>query len=110
MLLPLFATNGFLTLYILRRAIADACRLLLEEYRRAGRDRRNAFAPLAWIFFPVWWAWTLTVIAIFFYLAQVRSIFGGSVRIFFREAADVALRKAQGIRAPKEGFAARRRE
>lgn len=71
----------------------DACQILLEDYHKAFEDRQHTFTFFAWVYFPVWCAMTITTIISFFVFSQVRCLCGGSVRVFFRSAAEDLLIK-----------------
>jgi hypothetical protein len=75
----------------------DACQALLGEYRHAFQDRQHTFTLLSWIYFPIWCAFTISTTISFFVFAQIRSVCGGSVRLFFRSAAEDMLIKVQSF-------------
>ena len=76
----------------------DACRLLHDEYRQASQDRRQTFTLFVWIYFPVWYFCTLITVISFFIFSQMRSFCGGSVRLYFRSAAEDVLIKVQSLK------------
>ena len=75
----------------------DACHALLGEYRHAFQDRQHTFTLFSWIYFPIWCAFTISTTISFFLFAQIRSVCGGSVRLFFRSAAEDMLIKVQSF-------------
>ena len=74
-----------------------AVRALHEEYMEAFEDRQHTFTLLAAFYFPLWWIVTITTAVAFFLFSQIRCLCGGSVRLFFRSAAEDVLIKAQSF-------------
>lgn len=74
-----------------------AVRALHEEYTQAFHDRQHTFTLLAGLYFPMWWLITITTSLTFFMFSQIRSLCGGSVRLFFRNAAEDVLIKVQSF-------------
>lgn len=74
-----------------------AVRALYEEYMQAFHDRQHTFTLLAGLYFPMWWLVTITTSLTFFMFSQIRSLCGGSVRLFFRNAAEDVLIKVQSF-------------
>lgn len=75
----------------------DACHALLGEYQLAFRDRQHTFTLFSWVYFPIWCAVTISTTISFFVFSQIRSVCGGSVRLFFRSAAEDMLIKVQSF-------------
>ena len=75
----------------------EACHALLGEYRHAFQDRQHTFTLFSWIYFPIWCVFTISTTISFFVFAQIRSFCGGSVRLFFRSAAEDMLIKVQSF-------------
>ena len=75
----------------------DACQILLEDYHKAFEDRHNTFTFFAWVYFPAWCAMTITTIISIFIFSQIRCFCGGSVRVFFRSAAEDLLIKVDTL-------------
>jgi hypothetical protein len=75
----------------------DATHALLEEYMHASEDRQHTFTFLAAVYFPIWWVVTISTVVSFFFLSKVRTLCGGSVRLFFRTAAEDAIIKVQSF-------------
>lgn len=75
----------------------DACQSLLEDYQAAFQDRMHTFTLFGWIYFPVWAMFTITTVVTFFVFSQIRTLCGGSVRLFFRSAAEDVLVKVQSF-------------
>lgn len=76
---------------------SDSCHHLLEEYQEAFQDRQHTFTFFAWIYFPVWCAVTISAAISFFAFSQIRSFCRGSVRLFFKSAAEDMLIKVQSF-------------
>lgn len=77
----------------------DACVALLEEYRQAFEDREHTFTLLSLIYFPLWCAVTISTVISFFIFSQIRSLCGGSVRIFCKTVAKDVLIKVQSLQS-----------
>lgn len=75
----------------------EAVHALHEEYMEAFEDRQHTFTLLAALYFPLWWSITIATAATFFMFSQLRSLCGGSVRLFFRNAAEDVLIKVQSL-------------
>ena len=75
----------------------EAAGALLDEYVEAFEDRQHTFTLLAAIYFPLWWLITITVALIFFGFSQLRSLCGGSLRLFFKKSAEDVLIKVQSF-------------
>ncbi|KAL9183396.1 hypothetical protein ACHAXT_005183 [Thalassiosira profunda] len=75
----------------------DSCNILLDDYHRAFQDRQHTFTFRGWVWFPLWCLFTWTTIVSFFAFSQIRSLCGGSVRIFFRDRAEEALVKVRSF-------------
>ena len=75
----------------------DACHALLGEYRHAFQDRQHTFTFFSLIYFPIWCSVTISTTISFFVFSQIRSVCGGSVRLFFRSAAEDMLIKVQSF-------------
>ena len=75
----------------------EAAGALLDEYVEAFEDRQHTFTLLAAIYFPLWWLITITVALIFFVFSQLRSLCGGSLRLFFKKSAEDVLIKVQSF-------------
>jgi len=63
----------------------DASESLLEEYAIAVKDRQD-FHPVTSIFLPCWYIVTFIAAIYLFIFSQIRTIFGGSVRVYFSTA------------------------
>lgn len=74
-----------------------AVRALHQEYMEAFEDRQHTFTFLAAIYFPLWWLVTITTAVTFFVFSQLRSLCGGSVRLFFKKSAEDVLIKVQSF-------------
>lgn len=86
------------------RSWKDACQSLYDEYQESFEDRQHTFTLFAWIYFPAWFAFTVFTITSFFVFSQIRSLCGGSVRLFFKSAAEDVLIKVQSFqRLPASG-------
>ena len=75
----------------------DACEALLQEYHEAFQDRQHTFTWACWIYFPIWWTFSAMTIISFFAFSQIRSLCGGSVRLFFRSSAESMLIKVASL-------------
>lgn len=75
----------------------EAVHALLDEYMEAFEDRQHTFTLLATLYFPLWWAITICVAVTFFVFSQLRSLCGGSVRLFFKKSAEDVLIKVQSL-------------
>lgn len=75
----------------------EAAYALLDEYMEAFEDRQHTFTIPAAIYFPIWCAVTVFVAITFFVFSQLRSLCGGSVRLFFRKSAEDVLIKVQSF-------------
>ncbi len=86
------------------RSWSDACRSLLGEYHNAFQDRQHTFTLFGWVYFPVWCGVTISTTITLFVFAQIRSLCGGSVRLFFKSAAEDMLIKVQSFqKLPSSG-------
>jgi hypothetical protein len=75
----------------------DAAKSLLEEYNQASRDRQHTFTFFAALYFPMWWIVTISTVVSFFFFSVIRTWCGGSVRLFFKTAAEDAIIKVQSL-------------
>ena len=75
----------------------DAAQSLLQEYQEAFQDRQHTFTLFSWLYLPLWFAVTIATITTFFVFSQIRSFCGGSVRLFFKSAAEDVLIKVQSL-------------
>lgn len=64
---------------------SDACSILLADYHKASQDRQRISLAFHMVILP-WWALTVTSMLVIFIFSQVRALFGGSVRHFFKTA------------------------
>jgi hypothetical protein len=86
------------------RSWSDACHSLLGEYQDAFQDRQHTFTLFGWVYFPIWCGVTISTTISFFIFAQIRSLCGGSVRLFFKSAAEDMLIKVQSFqKLPSSG-------
>jgi len=67
---------------------SDACHSLVGEYENAFQDRQHTFTVFGWLYFPIWCAVTISTTISFFIFSQIRCLCGGSVRLFFKSAAE----------------------
>ena len=67
---------------------SDACHSLVGEYENAFQDRQHTFTVFGWLYFPIWCAVTISTTISFFVFSQIRCLCGGSVRLFFKSAAE----------------------
>ena len=88
----------------------DACSLLHDEYRQASQDRRHTFTLFAWMYFPLWLLFTVISVTICFIFSQMRSFCGGSVRLYFRSAAEDVLIKVQSVKRMRSSGSLERME
>eukprot|EP00804_Cyclotella_cryptica_P016623 CCRYP_001950-RA/>CCRYP_001950-RA protein AED:0.04 eAED:0.04 QI:282/1/1/1/1/1/3/206/503 len=75
----------------------DASQSLLEEYNQASRDRQHTFTFFAALYFPMWWIVTISTVISFYLFSIIRTWCGGSVRLFFKTAAEDAIIKVQSL-------------
>jgi len=61
----------------------QACEGLVAEYKIAASGQRSIGYTTTIIFMPIWYLVTIFVSIFIFYMAFIRSIFGGSVRVYF---------------------------
>lgn len=75
----------------------EVCRDLVEEYKEASNGHRQ-LNPLNIITFPLWYLVTIIASFFIFYLAAIRSLFGGSVRVYFSTVPDRVQNKVKEIK------------
>jgi glycosyltransferase involved in cell wall biosynthesis len=75
----------------------DACDALMQEYRDAFEDRQHTFTLFCWVYSPIWWTFSAMTIISFFIFSQIRTLCGGSVRLFFRSSAESMLIKVASL-------------
>jgi len=75
----------------------EAVHALLDEYMEAFEDRQHTFTLLAALYFPLWCVITTSIAVSFFVFSQLRSLCGGSVRLFFKKSAEDVLIKVQSF-------------
>lgn len=63
----------------------QACESLVLEYQMAATGHRGLH-PINIITFPLWYIVTIIASFFIFYLAAIRTLFGGSVRVYFSTA------------------------
>jgi hypothetical protein len=76
---------------------SEACQDLLAEYKKAAAGHRSIRATTV-IFMPTWYLCTIVCSLFIYYMAFIRTLFGGSVRVYFRTVPNRMQNTMKGIK------------
>lgn len=76
----------------------EACQELATEYKKAADGHRSIRATTVIFFMPIWYLVTIFCSLFIYYMAFIRTLFGGSVRVYFRTVPNRMQNKMKGLK------------